>query len=250
MTDDAPAHLIDWHGHDWAPGGDAKAAHPNARFTAPAGQCPVIAAEWEDPKGVPIDAILFGGRRASVVPLVTQALSWEHGTCLGSIMASEKTAAAAGKVGVLRRDPMAMLPFCGYHMADYWAHWLAMGAKGGDKMPKVFYVNWFRKSDDGKFLWPGYGENSRVLKWIVERCAGEGQAVETPIGHLPTAEALDTAGLDLPAEHLAELLRVDVAGWLEEIPSIREHFAQFGDKLPARLREELDALDQRLRAAK
>ena len=250
MTEDAPAHLIDWHGNDWKPGTDVKAAHPNARFTAPAGQCPVIADEWEDPKGVPISAILFGGRRAGVVPLVSEALSWEHGTFLGSVMASEKTAAAAGAVGQLRRDPMAMLPFCGYHMGDYWAHWIKIGETAGAKMPKIFYVNWFRKNDAGKFIWPGYSENSRVLKWIVERCAGKADAVDSPIGKLPPRNALDTTGLDLPAADLDELLKVDVDGWLAEIPSIREHYAKFGDKLPARLSRELDALEQRLQAAK
>ena len=249
MTDEPPSHLIDWHGNDWTPGSDVKAAHPNARFTTPAGQCPVIAAEWEDPNGVPIGAILFGGRRASVVPFATQALSWEHGTFLGSIMASEKTAAAAGQVGQLRRDPMAMLPFCGYHMARYWAHWLKIGATAGAKMPEIFYVNWFRKNADGKWLWPGYGENSRVLKWVVERCAGTADAVETPIGYLPTPSALDLTGLDIPAADLDELLRVDVAGWLAEIPLIREHYAQFGQELPAQLTKELDALEKRLRAA-
>ena len=216
MTDDAPAHLIDWHGNDWTPGTDVKAAHPNARFTAPAGQCPVIASEWEDPKGVPISAILFGGRRAGVVPLVNEALSWEHGTFLGSIMASEKTAAAAGKVGELRRDPMAMLPFCGYHMGDYWAHWLKMAQTAGAKMPKVFYVNWFRKNADGKFIWPGYGENSRVLKWVVERCTGKVDAVDTPIGKLPIRGALDLAGLDMSEADLDELLKVDVAGEIRD----------------------------------
>ena len=249
MTAEPPSHLIDWHGNDWTPDSGVKAAHPNARFTTPAGQCPVIADEWEDPKGVPIGAILFGGRRASVVPLATQALSWEHGTFLGSIMASEKTAAAAGKVGELRRDPMAMLPFCGYHMAKYWAHWLKIGATDGAKMPEIFYVNWFRKNDDGKWLWPGYGENARVLKWVVERCAGTADAVETPIGYLPTSSALDLTGLDIPAADLDELLRVDVAGWLAEIPLIREHYAQFGQELPAQLTKELDALEKRLRAA-
>ena len=250
MTSDEPGHLIDWKGQDWTPGCGRPAAHPNARFTTPAGQCPVMASEWEDPAGVPVDAILFGGRREGVVPLVTEALNWQHGTFIGSIMGSEKTAAAAGKVGVLRRDPMAMLPFCGYHMGDYFAHWLKMGVKGGDKMPKVFYVNWFRKGPDGKFLWPGYGENGRVLKWICERCEGAGQAVETPIGNLPAPGALDATGLDVPAEAMDELLRVDADGWLAEIPSIEEHYAKFGDKLPRPLRDELAALKSRLEAAK
>ena len=250
MTDDPPAHLLDWHGNDWTPASDGPAAHPNARFTCPARQCPVIAPEWEDPAGVPIDAILFGGRRATTVPLAAESLSWQHGTFLGSIMGSEKTAAAAGGLGQLRRDPMAMLPFCGYHMGDYWHHWLAMGEKGGANMPRVYTVNWFRKGDDGRFLWPGYGENSRVLKWIVERCRGTAAAVETPIGNLPTADALDMDGLDIAGSDLEDLLRVDIDGWLAELPLMREHYERFGDKLPAELAEELDALEQRLKAAK
>lgn len=253
MTDPPPAHLIDWHGNDWTPGSEAKATHPNARFTAPARQCPVIAPQWEDPAGVPIDAILFGGRRATTVPLVTEALSWQHGTFLGSIMGSEKTAAAAGKVGELRRDPMAMLPFCGYHMGDYWQHWLNMGETGGGfagGMPRIFYVNWFRKSEDGRWLWPGFGENSRVLKWIVERCAGKADAVETPIGLLPGPNALDLTGLDIPADDLKQLLSVNANDWLAELPGIEQHYAQFGDKLPQPLRDELAALEQRLRAVR
>lgn len=250
MTVDVPAHLKDWHGNDWAPGSDKKATHPNARFTAPASQCPVIAPEWEDPKGVPIDAILFGGRRAGVVPLATEALSWRHGTFLGSIMGSEKTAAASGGLGQLRRDPMAMLPFCGYNMGDYWQHWLNMGDKGGDKMPRIFYVNWFRKNADGKWLWPGFGENSRVLKWVVERCQGKGSVVETPIGKLPTKDSLDLSGLDISGDDLDELLSVDTQGWLNELSSIKEHYDKFGDKLPAGLKEELAALEQRLKNAK
>ncbi len=241
-----PARAVDWMRRPWRPGCGRPAAHPNARFTAPAAQCPVIAKEWDDPAGVPIDAILFGGRRASVVPLVSEALSWRHGTFLGSTMASEKTAAAAGKVGDVRRDPMAMLPFCGYHMGDYFQHWLNMGEKGGSNMPKIFYVNWFRKNADGKFLWPGYAENSRVLKWIFERCDGTADAFETPIGRLPAEGALDLNGLDVPSEDMGELLKVDVEGWKGELPSIREHFATFGDKLPAGLSEELSALEQRL----
>ena len=247
---DPPAHLKDWHGNDWTPASDKPAANPNARFTCPAHQCPVIAAEWEDPTGVPIDAILFGGRRATTVPLVTESLSWRHGTFLGSIMGSEKTAAAAGGLGQLRRDPMAMLPFCGYNMADYWQHWLNLGEKGGANMPRVFYVNWFRKNSDGKWLWPGYGENSRVLKWVVDRCGGREKAVETPIGYMPTRDALDVEGLDMPARDLDELLRVDVDSWLQEIPSIKQHYEQFGDRLPQGLREELVDLENRLQAAK
>lgn len=247
MTDEVPAHLKDWHGNDWTPESEKPAANPNARFTAPARQCPVMAPEWEDPKGVPVSAILFGGRRASTVPLVTQALSWRHGTFLGAIMSSEKTAAAAGKVGVLRRDPMAMLPFCGYNMADYWTHWLNLGEKGGDKMPKIFYVNWFRKAEDGRWLWPGFGENSRVLAWICERCSGRGEALETQIGLVPSPDGLNVDGLDVSEEDLKELLRVDVHGWRDEVPLIKEHFAKFGDRLPQVLLEELDSLEDRLK---
>jgi phosphoenolpyruvate carboxykinase (GTP) len=246
MTDEPPAHAIDWRRRSWRPGAGRTAAHPNARFTAPAEQCPVIAPEWEDPKGVPIDAILFGGRRASVVPLVTEALDWSHGTFLGSIMASEKTAAAAGKIGDLRRDPMAMLPFCGYNMGDYFAHWLKMGEKGGAKMPKIFYVNWFRKSPEGKFMWPGYAENSRVLKWIFERCNGTAEAVDTPIGKLPAEGSLDVNGLDVAPETMKALNAVDAEGWKAELPMIREHFATFGDNLPNALKEQLAALERRL----
>ncbi len=246
MTDEPPAHVIDWRRRSWRPGAGRTAAHPNARFTAPAEQCPVIAPEWEDPKGVPIDAILFGGRRASVVPLVTEALDWSHGTFLGSIMASEKTAAAAGKIGDLRRDPMAMLPFCGYNMGDYFAHWLKMGEKGGAKMPKIFYVNWFRKSPEGKFMWPGYAENSRVLKWIFERCNGTAEAVDTPIGKLPAEGSLDVNGLDVAPETMKALNAVDAEGWKAELPMIREHFATFGDNLPNVLKEQLSALERRL----
>jgi len=246
MTKQEPEHLVDWMRRSWRPGCGRNAAHANARFTAPAGQCPVIAAEWEDPKGVPIDAILFGGRRASTVPLVMEALNWAHGTFLGSIMASEKTAAAAGQVGELRRDPMAMLPFCGYHMGDYFAHWLRMGEKGGEKMPKIFYVNWFRKNAKGKFMWPGYSDNSRVLKWIFERCDGRAAATETPLGRLPADGSLDTSGLAVDPSDMRDLMSVDREGWKSELPSIREHFASFGGKLPQRLNDELSALEQRL----
>jgi len=239
MTAEKPAELIDWLRRPWTPASSRKAAHPNARFTAPASQCPVIAPEWEDPNGVPIDAILFGGRRGGVVPLVTESFNWQHGTFLGATVSSETTAAAAGKVGELRRDPMAMLPFCGYHMGDYFAHYL-----------KIFYVNWFRTGDNGKFLWPGYGENSRVLKWIFERCDGKVHAADTPIGRLPEPADLDTKGLDLPAAAIAKLLGVDVEGWLAEIPSIREHFAKFGSHLPKGLNREVDQLEERLRKAK
>jgi phosphoenolpyruvate carboxykinase (GTP) len=246
MSKNPPAHAVDWMRRQWTPSSGRTAAHANARFTAPAGQCPVIAKEWEDPNGVPIDAILFGGRRATVVPLVSEALNWRHGTFLGSIMASEKTAAAAGQIGELRRDPMAMLPFCGYHMGDYFAHWLRMGEKGGAKMPKIFYVNWFRKSTEGKFLWPGYAENSRVLKWIFDRCEGTAAAVETPIGRLPAEGALDLNGLTISQDAMAELLKVDRDGWKAELPLIREHFRTFGVKLPQGLSDELSALEQRL----
>ena len=250
MTDEKPAELVDWLRRPWTPQAGRRAAHPNARFTTPASQCPVIAPEWEDPKGVPIDAILFGGRRAGIVPLVTESFSWQHGTFLGATASSETTAAAAGKVGQLRRDPMAMLPFCGYHMGDYFAHYLKIGATPGAKLPGIYYVNWFRTDESGKFLWPGYGENSRVLKWIFERCDGKVHAKDTPIGRLPDPEDLDTRGLNLPPEQVAKLLSVDVEGWLGEIPLIREHFAKFGTHLPEGLRQEVDELEARLRASK
>src|SRR5438552_4441332 len=250
MTDDKPAELIDWLRRPWTPTSGRKAAHPNARFTAQAKQCPVIAPEWEDPKGVPIDAILFGGRRAGIVPLVTEAFNWQHGTFLGATASSETTAATTGKVGQLRRDPMAMLPFCGYHMGDYFAHWLKLGKKSdAAKLPKIFYVNWFRTDEHGKFLWPGYGENSRVLKWIFERCDNNVHAVETPIGRVPGAADLDTKGLDLPAASLGKLLSVDVEGWRGEVPLIEKHFAQFGAHLPDGLKDEVKALAQRLEEA-
>jgi phosphoenolpyruvate carboxykinase (GTP) len=249
MTDELPAHLTDWHGNAWTPESGTPTAHPNARFTAPASQCPVIADEWEDPKGVPISAILFGGRRATVVPLVNEARGWQHGTFLGSIISSEKTAAAAGKVGELRRDPMAMLPFCGYNMGDYWAHWLTIGRRQGAVLPKIYYVNWFRKSAGGDFLWPGFGENGRVLKWIFERCEGTAKAVETPIGNLPAEGALDVTGLDaVERDDLDELLRVDVGGWLQELPLISEYYDQFGSHLPEELRDELRGMKERLEA--
>jgi len=250
MTEEIPARLTDWHGEPWTPAKGKPAAHPNARFTAPARQCPVIAPEWEDPEGVPISAILFGGRRATVVPLVNEARDWQHGTFLGSIISSEKTAAAAGKIGELRRDPMAMLPFCGYNMADYWGHWLEIGRRKGAKLPNIYYVNWFRKSDGGDFLWPGFGENSRVLKWVFERCAGTAKAVETPIGNLPAEGDLDTTGLEIDGDDLAQLLRVDVDGWLTELPLIRKYYQRFGDRLPKELEDELDAMRERLEAAK
>ncbi|MFO0690985.1 MAG: phosphoenolpyruvate carboxykinase (GTP) [Myxococcota bacterium] len=248
MSSEKPAHLRDWQGRDWTPDSKTPAAHPNARFTAPARQCPVIANEWEDPQGVPISAILFGGRRATVVPLVHEARDWAHGTFLGSIISSEKTAAAAGTVGELRRDPMAMLPFCGYNMADYWTHWLRIGERPGAVLPRIFYVNWFRKGDRGEFLWPGYGENSRVLKWIHERCDQKISGQETAIGVLPAPGELDLSGLAVDPAAVERLTRVEVEGWLSEIPKIRDFYAEFGDRVPKSLVAELDALEARLRA--
>jgi phosphoenolpyruvate carboxykinase (GTP) len=247
MTDTPPARATDWKGNPWNPETDTPAAHPNARFTVPASQCPSIAPEWEDPAGVPISAIMFGGRRRTTVPLVTEANDWEHGVFLGSIMASETTAAQQGAVGNLRFDPMAMLPFCGYNYADYFAHWLSMEkATDPAKLPKIFFVNWFRRDDDGRFLWPGFGENSRVLKWIFERVNGDADAIDTPIGKLPTKEALDTDGLEIDDVDLDTILSVDVDGWKAAIPQIREHFAQFGDRLPDRLHVEVDELEAKL----
>jgi phosphoenolpyruvate carboxykinase (GTP) len=253
MTDEKPSHAVDWLRRRWNPESGRKAAHPNARFTCAASQCPVIAPEWEDPKGVPIDAILFGGRRAGIVPLVTEAFNWQHGTFLGATVSSETTAAITGKEGRLRRDPMAMLPFCGYNMGDYFAHWLRMGARSTpSKLPKIFYVNWFRQDKDktGKFLWPGYGENSRVLKWIFERCDGKVHAQDTPIGRIPEVADLDIGGLKMPPSDLAELLSVDLEGWKAEVPLIKEHFARFGSHLPEGLNAEVKALEDRLGAAK
>lgn len=254
MTDEPPARLTDWKGQPWTPESDTPAAHPNARFTAPAGQCPSIAPEWEDPKGVPISAILFGGRRATNVPLVTHADDWEHGVFLGSVMSSEKTAAAAGATGQVRFDPFAMLPFCGYNMADYFAHWLSIGADAtargdGGKLPELFWVNWFRRDDEGGFLWPGFGENARVLKWVLDRIDGEADAVSTPIGSVPTVDGIDISGLDLPQNTMTELLEVDPEGWHHEIALIREHYATFGDRLPAALAARLDALEQAVSTA-
>ena len=247
MTDQPPAHLTDWKGDDWTPASGTPAAHPNARFTAPAAQDPAIAPEWESPEGVPIDAILFGGRRSSVVPLIHQAFSWQHGVFMGSIVASETTAAAAGAVGKLRRDPFAMLPFCGYNMGDYWAHWLEVGAAADpEKLPQIFYVNWFRKSPEGKFLWPGFGENSRVLEWVFERCDGRGDAVEAPIGYVPGKDGIASEGLAVSPDALTELRRVDSQEWRDEIPLIEEFYAQFGDHVPEGLRDELAALEKRL----
>jgi len=244
-----PAHAIDWHGNDWTPDSPEPAAHPNARFTTPAAQCPSIAPNWEDPAGVPIDAFLFGGRRATVVPLVQEAFDWNHGVFLGSIMGSEKTAAAAGTVGELRFDPMAMLPFCGYNMADYFAYWLEVGRREGTRLPRIFMVNWFRKDEDGRFLWPGFGDNSRVLAWIFRRCDDEAEAVATPIGLVPAPGAIDTEGLDLREGAMDELLRVDPERWHAQLPQVHEHYSQFGERLPAELREQLDALERKLSAA-
>lgn len=248
MGEPPPARGMDWQGKEWTPDSGKKGAHPNARFTAPAAQCPVIAPEWEDPAGVPISAILFGGRRASTVPLITEAFNWAHGVFIGSIMGSETTAAALGTVGTLRRDPMAMLPFCGYHMGDYLAHWLKVGrATRAEDLPRIYFVNWFRKSADGRWLWPGFGDNSRVLKWIFERVEGGGAAQDTPIGRLPADGALDLAGMDLEPEDLTELMSVDRAAWRAELPGIREHYAKLGARLPGELVGQLDALEEKLK---
>ena len=247
MTSEPPQHLIDWRGDDWTPASEGPAAHPNARFTVPIAQDPAIAPEWQDPAGVPIDALLFGGRRSTVVPLVHEAFDWAHGVFLGATMASETTAAATGVVGKLRRDPFAMLPFCGYNMGDYFSYWLKIGREhDASKLPRIFYVNWFRKDEGGRWVWPGFGENSRVLEWVFRRCEGAGDAVETPIGCLPAPGALRTDGLDLSDDDLSELLRVDAAAWRAELPSLREHFATFGDRLPVELRAQLEALARRL----
>jgi phosphoenolpyruvate carboxykinase (GTP) len=248
LTGEPPAQAIDWRGAEWTPGNETPAAHPNARFTVPAAQCPSIAPEWEDPQGVPIDALLFGGRRSTVVPLVTEARDWEHGVFMGSIMSSETTAAQAGAVGKLRFDPMAMLPFCGYNMGDYFAYWLKTGERDGAQLPKIFYVNWFRKDEGGRFLWPGFGENSRVLAWVFGRCEGTAEALETEIGLVPAIGrgGIDTSGLDVSAEAMAELLAVDTDGWKAQMPQVRAHYATFGDHLPEVLSQQLQALEQRL----
>jgi phosphoenolpyruvate carboxykinase (GTP) len=242
----APAHAIDWRGQDWTPGTGSPAAHPNARFTAHASQCPVISPDWEKPEGVPIDIFLFGGRRASVVPLVTEAFDWDHGVFLGATASSETTAANIGAVGAVRRDPFAMQPFCGYNMGDYFQNWLEMGDRLGGAAPRIFYVNWFRKTPEGKWLWPGYGENSRVLKWMCDRVAGQAGAEATPIGLMPAAADLDLTGLDISPESVRELLRVDVEGMRAELPDLNRHFDQFGERLPVRLRDQLRALEERL----
>jgi len=249
---DPPEHLIDWQGNDWTPDCGRPAAHPNARFTAPASQCPSIAPEWEDPAGVPISAILIGGRRPSTIPLVHESFNWTHGVFMGSTMGSEITAATISKnIGQVRRDPFAMLPFTGYHVCDYLQHWLDIAKMTDpDKLPKIFYVNWFRKDENGKWLWPGFGENSRVLKWIVERVSGKGKAVETPIGYMPTIDAIDRTGLDDVSDaDMEELLKVDKDLWLKEVASIKEHYAKFGDRVPKELVAELEALEKRLQQA-
>lgn len=262
MTDDGdiwwegmgepPAHLTDWKGRDWTPDSDEPSSHPNSRFCTPIEQCPILADEYADPRGVPIDAILFGGRRKTTIPLVTEARDWVHGVYLGATLSSETTAAAAGKVGVVRRDPMAMLPFIGYNAGDYFAHWIEMAkgtTSGAAQLPKIFYVNWFRRGDDGRFLWPGFGENARVLKWVVERIEGTAEAVDTPIGRVPAPGSLDVTGLDLTDEDLSLVLRVDPDEWRAEVPQVVEWFERFGDKLPGVLWAELDALKARLDAA-
>jgi phosphoenolpyruvate carboxykinase (GTP) len=241
-----PPHAIDWKGNDWTPGADDPAAHPNARFTTPAAQCPSIAPEWEDPAGVPIDAFMFGGRRSTVVPLVREAFDWEHGVFLGATMSAETTAAAAGEVGKLRFDPFAMLPFAGYNMADYFGHWLKIGRREGARLPHVFVVNWFRKGEDGRFLWPGFGENARVLAWVFRRCQGNAGGRETPVGYVPAPEDLDTDGLDIPPAALEELLTVDEDQLRAELPQVHQYLAQFGDRLPQEVRAQLERLEQRL----
>ena len=247
LTDEPPAHLTDWKGRYWTPGSAEPAAHPNSRFTTPARQCPIIAPEWDDPAGVPISAILFGGRRASAVPLVIESFDWAHGVFLGANIASEKTAAAEGKVGELRRDPFAMLPFCGYNMGDYFAHWLDIGRSAdAAKLPRIYFVNWFRKNAAGKFVWPGFGENSRVLKWVIERLSGDAQAAVTPIGRIPTPDALDTDGLDIGADDLNLLLSVDAETWKAEAALIFEHLRTFGDHLPEPLWDQYTDLLDRL----
>jgi phosphoenolpyruvate carboxykinase (GTP) len=247
LTTEPPKHCTDWRGNDWTPESPTPAAHPNSRFTAPAAQDPAIAPEWEDPAGVPISAILLGGRRGSVVPLVYEAFDWAHGVFLGSIMASETTAAATGAVGKLRRDPFAMVPFCGYNMADYWGHWLSFRDRMDEEnMPRVFYVNWFRKGVDGRFLWPGFGENSRVLEWIFERCDGTAEAVQTPIGYLPADGAIDIDGLEISEDDMRELLHVDREAWRAEVSPIAEFFAEFEDRLPPALNDQLEGLKRRL----
>lgn len=249
MSKDAPAHLIDWKGREWTPESDEPSSHPNSRFTTPAGQCPSIADEWENPTGVPISAILFGGRRATNVPLVNESLSWQHGVFIGATIASEQTAAAEGTVGELRRDPFAMLPFCGYNMASYWGHWLKMGeSTDREKLPKIYQVNWFRKDGEGHYIWPGFGDNSRVIAWIIERIEGNMEAEETAIGRRPIAGDLDLSGIDLTDDQLTELFAVDPQTWLAEADLTEEYFEKFGDRLPVEMTNQLDALRERLQA--
>ena len=248
MTSEKPAHLIDWHKHDWTPESKEPSSHPNSRFTAPASQCPVIDPAWEDPNGVPISAFFFGGRRASVVPLVSESYSWNHGVYMGSSASSEMTAAAAGTIGKLRHDPFAMLPFCGYNMGDYFAHWINIGTKtDSSKLPKIFYVNWFRKDENGKFMWPGYGDNIRALKWALERVAGTGKYVDTPLGRIPDNGAFDVSGLDISADTLKKLFTVSKEEGLAEINEMREYYKMFGANLPKELTAELDAAEERFK---
>jgi phosphoenolpyruvate carboxykinase (GTP) len=249
LTDDVPAHLVDWQGRDWTPASGRPAAHPNSRFTVRADRCPTIADTWQDPAGVPVDAIVFGGRRATNVPLVSQAYDWAHGVFLGATISSEQTAAAEGTVGALRRDPFAMLPFCGYNMADHWAHWLRIGERLGDGAPKIFCVNWFRKDPDGRYLWPGFGENSRVLAWILRRVEGTADATPSPVGLLPTPASLDLEGLDVPAADLHRLLTVERDAWLAECDTTAEWFTTFGSRLPTQVADELDDLREHLAAS-
>jgi phosphoenolpyruvate carboxykinase (GTP) len=248
--ENTPAHATSWKGEDWTPDSDELSSHPNSRYCTPIKQCPILAPEYDDPRGVPIDAILFGGRRKTTIPLVTEARDWVHGTFMGATLSSETTAAATGQVGVVRRDPMAMLPFIGYHAGDYFNHWITMGKDNdASKLPRIFYVNWFRRDGadgDGDFLWPGFGENSRVLKWVVERMEGTAAAIETPIGHVPAPGSLDVDGLDMSPEQVEAALRVDPEEWKAELPQIQEWFEKFGDQLPAVLWTELDGLRARL----
>jgi phosphoenolpyruvate carboxykinase (GTP) len=243
MTAEPPAHLTDWKGRDWTPNSGELSSHPNSRFCTPAAQCPIISSDWESPHGVPISAILFGGRRKTTIPLVTQSRNWQHGVFMAATLSSETTAAAVGKVGVVRRDPFAMLPFIGYHVGDYFKHWLNIGKRTEEnKLPKIFYVNWFRRGEDGRFLWPGYGENSRVLKWVLEQVEGANNSVESPIGYLPAKGAIDVSGLEINPEDIAEALRIDPNEWRAEIPLIEEWFEKIGSKLPDELRKELATL--------
>jgi phosphoenolpyruvate carboxykinase (GTP) len=247
LTDEPPAHLTDWKGRDWTPESPEPSSHPNSRFTAPASQCPSIADTWEDPAGVPIDAILFGGRRATNVPLVNESFDWQHGVFIGATVSSEQTAAAEGTVGALRRDPFAMLPFCGYNMADYWGHWLDVGrATVPDKLPRIFQVNWFRKDSDGRFLWPGFGENSRVIEWVIRRIEGRVDAVKTPLGLQPAKGALNLDGLDLTDAQVEELFAINPESWKAEADLTEEYFAKFGDHLPKEMSDELAQLRARL----